>query len=126
MGSAFRRGSLAVVVTVTGWLLVQPAAVEAHPLLIGRWSAPVPAGGQTTYEFGPGVYLDNGVWQGPYTYFVAGCPVMTGRYELRVYVGTIGVLGLREGVGGATTVGVLDFTTRELTFRNLLYKPVAP
>jgi hypothetical protein len=124
MGNAFRRGSLAVVVAVTGWLLWQPAA-QAHPLLVGRWVTNVPVGGQTAYEFGPGVYLDNGVWQGPYTYFVAGCPVMTGRYELRVYVGTVGVLGFREGQGGATSVGVMDLVTRELTFRNLLYKPAA-
>jgi hypothetical protein len=123
MFTSFRRGSWVTVLAVTVWLLCQPAPAQAHPLLIGKWSASVPAGGQATYVFGPGEYLDNGVWQGPYTYFVGDCPVTTGRYELRVYIGTEGILGFREGVGGATTVGTFDLTTRVITFRNLTFRP---
>ena len=123
MNTTVRRGSWAAVLAVMGWLLCQPATAQAHPLLIGRWSAASPPGSVMVYEFGPSEYLGNGVWQGPYTYFVSNCPVATGRYELRIYVGSEGFLGLREGQGGASTIATVDFTTRVMTFRNVTFRP---
>ena len=40
-------------------LLGVPAGAEAHPLLVGPWSAETP-GGPSVYEFGPGEYVGNG------------------------------------------------------------------
>ena len=123
MSILLRRGSWAAILLITGWVVFQPTPAHAYPPLIGKWSAVSPPGHVIAYQFGPGEYLDNGVWQGPYTYFIDNCPVTTGRYELRIYVGTEGMLGLREGLGGATTVATIDFTTRVMTFREVIFKP---
>jgi hypothetical protein len=123
MGTSFRRGSWAAVLAVAGWLLCQPGTAQAHPHLVGKWSAPVPPGGLMVYEFGPSEYIGNGVWRGPYTYFVSNSPVARGTYELRLFVGAEGTVGLREGPAGATNVATVDLATKVMIFRNVAYRP---
>jgi hypothetical protein len=123
MGTSFLRGRWAAVLAVAAWLLCHPGTAQAHPTLVGRWSAPVPPGVLMVYDFGPSDYIGNGVWRGPYTYFVANCPVATGVYELRLFVGAEGTIGLREGPAGATNVATIDLANRVMIFRNVAYHP---
>jgi hypothetical protein len=113
MGTCWSWGLAALAAVVL--LLSQPGQAPAHPHLLGAWSAEVPPGGLSVYEFGPGEYVGAGVWHGPFTYSVAGCAVSPGIYDLRMVSTTQGSLGLRDGNLIATYAGVVDFAAGTVT-----------
>jgi hypothetical protein len=103
-------------------VLLSQVPAQAHPQLLGRWSAEVPAGGLTVYEFGPGEYKGVGVWRGPFTTSVSNIPISVGVYELRLYDGSTGTLGLRDGTRIATRVGNVDLGAGALEFMWDIYR----
>jgi hypothetical protein len=123
MGARWRRGGVVVVLAVAALLSWQAGKVEAHPHLLGRWVARVPPGGFMVLEFGPGEYLGNGTWRGPFTYAVSGHPTSVGVYELQMFTGTEGTLGLRENLSApGWNVGTVDLGAPSVTLRFTTYK----
>jgi hypothetical protein len=123
MSARWRRGGLVIVLAVAALLSWQSGKVEAHPHLLGRWVANVPPGGFMVLEFGPGEYLGNGTWRGPFTFVVSGCRASVGVYELQMFTGTEGTLGLREKLSApGWSVGTVDFGARSVTLRQTTYK----
>jgi hypothetical protein len=119
----FRRASLVVLVTIIGWLSFSASNAQAHPHLVGKWQSPTPPGGLMTLEFGPGCYMGNGVWRGPFFHVVSGVPASAGMYELRMYTGTQGALCLRDNVTApGWTVGIVDFAAPAVNYMNVTYK----
>jgi hypothetical protein len=123
MSRSLRRGGLAVVLAVAGWLVCQPGYVQAHPKLVGKWKATNPAAFGEAYEFQAGEYQGNGVWRGCYTYFVENVAVATGTYELRAFNAGEATVGFVEGPAVSTRVGNVDLLNRVLTFQNVTYHP---
>jgi hypothetical protein len=122
MGSRFRRGRFPVALAVLGLLGCWPGFAQAHPLLVGKWSAAMPPGTTTVYDFAPGKYLGCGVWDGPFLLVIAGMPISTGHYQLYLFNGTQGTLALRDGNWISTRVGILDLGTRVLSFMGINYQ----
>jgi hypothetical protein len=124
MVGRLRRNCLAVLLAVGGLLSYQVGEVGAHPQLVGRWVSPTPPGGLQAYEFGPGEYIGNGCWRGPYTYFVAGCGAASwGEYELMFYTGSEATLALRDRTSGpGWNVGNVDFSGPQFIFINATFK----
>src|SRR4051794_40451864 len=97
-----RRAGLAVIAVALVTLL--PLSARAHPALVGPWSAPVPPGLVTTYEFGPGEFITFQVWKGPLRILINGCQVADGVWELRMYTGTEGTVSMKDGLQIGTSV----------------------
>src|SRR5438309_2032911 len=116
MGIRVGRGGLAVFLAAAAWLLGQAGGADAHPLLIGQWHATSPKAGAVMYDFGPGEYLGNGVWHGPLKLFMQGHLFATGTYELRMFTGAEGAIGLRENVGITMTCGTVDLESQLITY----------
>src|SRR5262245_20082345 len=89
-------------------MLALPAVSQAHPCLVGAYSAPVPGCGPTVYEFGPGEYQGCGVWKGPMMVTVGGLPIGPGVYVLRMASETQGTIGIRDGKMISTQSGYID------------------
>jgi hypothetical protein len=123
MTTPFRRGSTALLAAVAAWLLLQPATAQAHPQLVGRWSSTTAPNVNLAYEFAPGHYLGDGVWQGTYTVFVANTPIADGEYELRMYYGTMATLRFRDGMLYSWSAGNVDLAARVLFYHGTLYRP---
>ena len=122
MGNRLRRSGLAFL-AVVGLLCCRPDSAEAHPNLAGQWFAPVPPGGFMLFEFAPGEYLGNGVWRGPFVWIVSGCPTSHGVYELKMFTGTQGTLGLREGLSApGWTVGNVDLAGPVIQYLNTPFR----
>jgi hypothetical protein len=123
MGACLRRGGVVVVLAVAALLSWLASRAEAHPHLVGPWRVNVPPGGFMLLEFGPGEYLGNGTWRGPFTYVVSGHPTSVGVYELQMFTGTEGTLGLRENLSApGWNVGTVDFGAPSVTLRHTIYK----
>jgi hypothetical protein len=112
----------AAALAVATLLLCLPGAAEAHPLLTGQWGAEVPPGNVVVYDFGPADYIYNGVWRGQYTLVISGRVTVGGCYELRQFSGTEATIGLKDGVGISTAVGIIDFAARTMNFRGVIYR----
>jgi hypothetical protein len=102
-------------------LLCQTGAARAHPHLCGTWIAHVPPGGHMVLDFGPAELFGAGVWRGCFTSSVSGYEA-GGVYELRMFSGTEGTLGLRDGNMIATKVGTVNFETNEVIYLNTQYR----
>jgi hypothetical protein len=76
-----------------------------------------------SYDFAPGEYVGDGVWRGPLLFCMPTGPVSPGTYELRMFTGTEGTLGLIDGVGIAVRVGNVDLGRRVMTFMSVTYRP---
>ena len=107
-----------------------PLAISHEPLprtgIGGQQPPPAPPGEvKITYEydFGPGEYNGNWVWRGPLTFYVGGCVVSTGTYQLRMFNGVEGTLELRDYNGLAHAVGNVDLGARLLNFKNTIFRP---
>jgi hypothetical protein len=129
------------VLLAAGLLAFLPGSARAQPNLVGHWIAIVPPAppvlpGQPApqappgqlkityeYEFGPGEYNGNWVWRGPLTFYVGGCIVSTGTYQLRMFNGVEGTLELRDGNGVAHAVGNVDLGARLMNFKNVIFRP---
>jgi hypothetical protein len=123
MGAASTRAGLAVAVAAVVLLSCQTGTVHAHPHLVGRWASPTPPGGLMEIHFGPGAYIDNMVWRGPCLIVVSGCVAGYGEYELRMFSGTQGTIGIKSGpylIG--TRVGLVDFAAPQVDFLGVIYK----
>jgi hypothetical protein len=123
MSIRLSRGCWAVVLAVAGSWLCLPGNAQAHPQLAGQWIAAAPPGSFTSYQFGVGEYIGNGIWRGPFTFYWSNYPVVSGKYELRIYGGTQATLGLQEGCNTGTRVGNIDLGARVLTFMGVTYRP---
>jgi hypothetical protein len=117
MGTRSIWGAVAAVLL----LLCQAGAARAHPHLLGTWTSPTPPGGYMALDFGPAELLGVGVWRGCFTITYSGY-VSSGIYELRMYSGTEGTLGLRDGNMIATKVGTVDFMTNEVIYLNTHFR----
>jgi hypothetical protein len=111
-----------VVVALTALLLCVPAPASAHPQLIGEWAGEVTRGSVTVYNFGPGEYLGNGMWRGPFSVTIAGCVTSYGEYVLRLYNAGEGTLALRDGLMLSTRVAIIDLGVRAFEFMGVVYK----
>jgi hypothetical protein len=78
------------------------------------------------YEFGAAEYQGNWVWRGPLTFYVANQVVSTGMYELRMFNGLEGGLTLRDGNGLPNAGGLVHLGTRELNYKNVVFRAPAP
>jgi hypothetical protein len=116
------RGVWALVLAA-GVMSCLPGKSLAHPHLVGRWVAEAPPGGSMVYDFGPGEYVGNWVWRGPFTFSVANCPVATGTYQLLMFNGVEGTLSLRDGNEISTGVANVDLGRRSMTFKNVIFHP---
>jgi hypothetical protein len=121
MNARLCRGGLVALVAIACLLSLRPGNVQAHPRLTGHWEAVPHTGLTLVYEFGPGQYGTGGVWFGSFTYFVNGCPVSTGLYELRVCSGTQATLGLKDGPLIGTDVANIDLGERVMTLKNVTF-----
>lgn len=117
--NAHRAGLAVVAIVLLAWL---PSHAQAHPALVGAWTAPLPPGMVTTYEFGPGEFVTHQVWKGPMRVLVNNCEVATGVWELRMFTGTEGTVSMRDGLQIGTSVGTVDFATRTFTYMNVFYR----
>jgi hypothetical protein len=109
MSAPLGRFGAAVCVGVA-LLLCQSGTAHAHPQLCGRWIAALPSGGLQVFEFGLGEYLGNGIWRGPFVFYVSGLPVASGEYEVRMFTGdqgTFTVMSTKKSI--YSNVGNLDF-----------------
>jgi hypothetical protein len=108
---------------VLGLLVWRPGAVQAHPHLVGDWVTRTPPGGYMMFHFGPGCYLGNGVWRGPFFQVVSNVPTGSGQYELHLFTGTEGTLWLRfEAAAPGHTVGTVDLAIPEIVYQFTVYK----
>src|SRR4051794_29200057 len=89
-------------------LLCQVGGARAHPHLGGTWISHTPPGGYMRLDFTPGELIGAGVWKGCFTITYSDY-TSSGVYELRMFSGTEGTLGLRDGNMIATKVGTVDF-----------------
>jgi hypothetical protein len=103
--------------------LWQPGKAQAHPQLVGRWFGTTPPNLNMSFEFACGTYIGDGIWRGTFTIYWANDPISTGDYELRVFRGTEGTLGLRDGVLANPRFGVVDLGTRLLYLKGATYRP---
>jgi hypothetical protein len=69
MAQQMVRGLCALGVAVA-LLACYVGKADAHPQLVGRWTAATPPGGVTSFIFGPGEFQGHGVWRGPLTVVV--------------------------------------------------------
>ncbi len=110
-------------ILAAGLLSCLPGTVQAHPNLVGRWVAPVPPGSSMAYEFGPGEYVGNWVWNGTFTFSLANCPLSTGTYQLLLFNGVEGTVTLRDGNGLSVAVATVDLGTRLMTLKHVVFRP---
>jgi hypothetical protein len=122
MSTRLRRGGWAAL-AAAALLLVRPGNAQAHPHLVGKWVGTAAPGLILAYDFGPPHYVSDGVWVGPFTFSVDGSPVSDGRYEIRMFTGAQGTLGLRDGTELELRVGVVDFGTRAMTLKSVTFRP---
>jgi hypothetical protein len=125
MSTKLRVGSLGLLFATAAILLMQPSAVQAHPLLVGTWASVAPPNANMSYAFEPGCYVGAGIWRGNCTVLWANNPISNGVWELRIHDGMRGSLSIRDGdvhMGG-TSIGIIDLGTRELTLKGLTYRP---
>lgn len=107
-------------------VLAAPQAASAHPLMVGIFRGELAPGAPSTYEFGPGEYVGNGMWRGPVTVTISGLVTSYGDYYLRVYHGPHAVLALRDGFLLSTRVGIVDLTAGTFDFLGIVYQRVTP
>jgi hypothetical protein len=118
-----RRIGLAIFLAVAGWLACQPGQALAHPNLAGQWVTLVPPGGSMVLDFTCGKYMGNGVWRGHFVFTVSGVPTGSGEYELRLYTGTQGTLGLIDPLSApGWTVGNLNLDLPTVTYLSTTFK----
>jgi hypothetical protein len=124
MSTPFKVGSAGVVCAAIALLLLQPGTVQAHPQLVGRWTAVAPPNSNMSYTFDPGEYIGDGVWRGTFTIYWANNPISCGSYELRMLRGTYGVLSVRDGPNhGSVGVGDVDVGIGAMNLKGLTYRP---
>src|SRR4051812_10215888 len=123
MMGRLRRSGVTAVGAVAGLLWCLADRAEAHPSLGGTWVSPLPDRTSMILEFAPGLYLGSGIWRGPFTLVVSGCPTSIGEYELLMYTGTQGVLSIREGATApGWRVGTVDFAAPEVMYLGANYR----
>lgn len=122
MSTCSARGGLAALLAA-GFLSCLPGNAQAHPNLVGRWVAPVPPGSSMVYDFGPGEYVGNWVWNGTFTFSLGNCTLSTGTYQLLLFNGVEGTVTLRDGNGLSVAVANVDLGTRLLSLKNVLFRP---
>ncbi len=117
------RGSLSAFLVAVGLLLSQPGTAQAQPDLVGRWSAPFAPTGIMTFVFGPGEFIGHAVWRGPLQVLSNNCLIATGTYEIRMFTGTEGTLGIMDGACISNSVGNIDMGARIFTYKNVRFRP---
>ncbi len=131
MFTRLSRPCSAFFLAVAVMFLCQSGNAQAHPQLIGTWSAPVPPGGSMVYEFGPARYIGNGYWIGTFQFSVAGCVASTGEYELYMFTGIEGTIKIKDTYIGCGAVGIVNFAVPdistgkvvpEMIYKNVLYR----
>ena len=122
MGTSLGRGGWAALLAA-GLLWCLPGNAQAHPYLVGRWAAPVPPGSMMAYDFAPGHYVGNWVWDGTFNFVLGDCLVSTGTYQLLLWNGVEGTVALRDGNGVTTAVATINLATRVMTFKSVVFRP---
>jgi hypothetical protein len=125
MNTHFKAGSVGMVIAAVALLLLQPAMVQAHPQLVGRWVAVAPPNSNMSFTFEPGEYFGSGLWRGTFTIYWANNPISNGCYEVRLLNGTQGTISVRDGVRyhGNVGIGDIDVGTRIMIIDGTSYRP---
>jgi hypothetical protein len=117
------RGSLSALLVTVGMLFFAPGTVQAQPSLCGPWNGKLPAGDTMTLIFQPGEFVGHAVWRGPLTTLINGCVVSVGIWELRMFTGTEGTMGIQDGACIYNSVGNIDMGARVLIYKNVSFRP---
>jgi hypothetical protein len=120
MRTIWSRGTRAAFLAAA-LLVCQSGNAQAHPKLMGKWSATVVPGVVVTYDFSPGAFIGGGLWRGTFTCVMSDVPISAGPYELYMFTGALGTVTLIEQ--GFTSSGNIDLRARVLDYRGVEYHP---